>query len=139
MTPQEAGAKIARDMYANDPFSQWLGIEQVELGVGTCKLRMTVRAEMLNGFGIAHGAITFALADSALAFASNSHGRHAVSIETAISHTRAIQEGTALIALAEEEQLGNKIAFYRVRVLEEASGEVVALFRGTVYRTGKNW
>ena len=132
MMSQETAAKIAREMFANDAFSQWLGIEQLELGIGACKLRMTVRPEMLNGFGIAHGAITYALADSALAFACNSQGRHAVSIETSISHTQAVQAGDSLIAIAEEEQLGHKVAFYRVRVLEEQSGKVVGLFKGTV-------
>ncbi len=139
MTSQETAAKIAKEMFAKDAFSQWLGIEQVELGVGACKLRMTVRPEMLNGFGIAHGAITYALADSALAFACNSQGRHAVSIETGISHTQAVREGDTLVAIAVEEQLGNKVAFYRVRVLEEQSGKVVALFTGTVYRSSREW
>lgn len=139
MMSQETAAKIAREMFANDAFSQWLGIEQLELGIGACKLRMTVRPEMLNGFGIAHGAITYALADSALAFACNSQGRHAVSIETSISHTQAVQAGDSLIAIAEEEQLGHKVAFYRVRVLEEQSGKVVGLFKGTVYRSSREW
>ncbi len=139
MITQEAAAKIARDMFAKDAFSQWLGIEQLELNVGSCKLRMTVRPEMLNGFGIAHGAITYALADSALAFACNSQGRHAVSIETSISHTHAVQAGDTLIAIAEEEQLGNKVAFYRVRVLEEQTGNVVGLFKGVVYRKSSAW
>ena len=67
--------KIVDKMYQNDAFSQWLGIEVVEVKDGYCKLNMTVRKEMLNGFQIAHGGIAYSLADSALAFASNSHGR----------------------------------------------------------------
>ena len=62
-------------MMKKDLFSQWLGIERVEERVGYCKLKMTVRPEMCNGFEIAHGGITYSLADSALAFASNSNGR----------------------------------------------------------------
>ena len=79
-------------MLENDHYSQWLGIERLGETPGTCQLKMTVRKEMLNGFGIAHGAITYALADSALAFASNSHGRHAVSVETSISHLLPVRE-----------------------------------------------
>ena len=77
--------QVINQMYENDAFSQWLGIERIEEGLGYCQLKMTIRSEMLNGFGIAHGGISFSLADSALAFACNSHGRRAVSIETSIS------------------------------------------------------
>jgi acyl-CoA thioesterase len=125
-------------MYFNDPFSLWLGIERVEEVAGHCTLRMTVRKEMLNGFGIAHGGITYSLADSALAFASNSHGRKAVSIETSISHTEPVREGDVLTAVAEEVNLSNKIGHYRIEVKNQ-HGQVVALFKGIVYRTGKEW
>jgi acyl-CoA thioesterase len=77
---------IIDGMFNNDLFSQWLGIERLQQGIGHCKLRMIIRKEMCNGFGIAHGGITYSLADSALAFASNSHGQEALSIETSISH-----------------------------------------------------
>jgi len=134
--------KIANDIVArmmhDDAFSRWLGIEVVEVSAGHSVLQMTVRAEMLNGFGIAHGGITYALADSALAFASNSHGRKAVSVETSISHTQPLREGDALIAVAEEEYLGDKIGIYRVRV-QNQTGETVAVFKGVVYRTAKEW
>lgn len=125
-------------MYNNDPFSQWLGIERVEDGPGRSVLRMRVRKEMLNGFAIAHGGITYSLADSALAFASNSHGRMAVSVETSISHTESLREGDVITAVAEEKSLSNKIAVYHVTVSNQ-HGTVVALFKGTVYRTGKEW
>lgn len=125
-------------MFDNDPFSQWLGIERVEDGPGHSVLRMTVRREMCNGFGLAHGGITFSLADSALAFASNSHGRKSVSIETSISHTVAARPGDVLTATAVQEHLSNKIANYRVTVTNQ-NGVVVALFKGTVYRLGGEW
>lgn len=125
-------------MYDSDWFSQWLGIERVKIEAGTCVLRMTVRKEMLNGFGIAHGGITYSLADSALAFASNSHGRMAVSVETSISHTAQLYEGDVITATAEEMSLSNKIAVYQVKVKNQKD-ETVALFKGTVYRTGKDW
>ena len=83
---------ITNTMMANDFFSQWLGIQVLEVKEGACKLQMTVRKDMLNGFGIAHGGITYSFADSALAFASNSHGQKSVSIETSISHTESLKE-----------------------------------------------
>lgn len=125
-------------MYDHDPFSQWLGIERVEDGPGRSVLRMTVREEMLNGFRIAHGGITYSLADSALAFASNSHGRQSVSVETSISHTAPVKEGDVLTAEATESNLRNKIGIYEVKITNQ-EGEIVALFKGTVYRTSKEW
>jgi acyl-CoA thioesterase len=130
--------RVVDAMFNNDPFSQWLGIERLEDGPGHSVLRMTVRPEMCNGFGVAHGGITFSFADSAFAFASNSHGQKSVSIETSISHTVAVHPGDVLTATAVEEHLSNKIANYRVTVTNQA-GKVVALFKGIVYRMGKEW
>ena len=93
MTKKDLATKVTDKMFFNDPYSLWLGIERLEDDAGRSVLRMTVRREMLNGFGIAHGGITYSLADSALAFASNSHGRMAVSVETSISHTAQVLEG----------------------------------------------
>lgn len=135
--PKLAEAVVNR-MFDNDWFSQWLGIERVEVQPGRCVLRMTIRKEMLNGFAIAHGGITYSLADSALAFASNGHGRMAVSVETSISHTEPLREGDVITAIAEEMSLSNKIGIYHVHV-ENQKNETVALFKGTVYRTGKDW
>ncbi len=128
---------IVNTMMAKDYFSQWLGIQVLEVGQGFCKLKMTIRKEMLNGFGIAHGGITYSLADSALAFASNSHGEKAVSVETSISHTKSLCEGDELIAEAKEEHRSNKIAVYTINIY--SNGSIVALFKGTVYRTSKSW
>ena len=122
-------------MYAADAFSQWLGIEIMEIGVGTCTISMTVRPEMVNGYGVAHGGITFSFADSAFAFASNSHGRKAVSIETSISHTRPVQVGDQLTAIATELNLGNTIGIYQV-VVKNQDDKTVALFKGNVFRSG---
>src|SRR4051812_40584287 len=131
------GKDVVDKMMAADWFSQWLGITVLETGDGSCRLKMKVRKEMLNGFSIAHGGITYSLADSALAFASNSHGRKAVSVETSISHTVAVKEGDELIAVAEEISLTDKIGIYNITVRNDE--KVVALFKGTVYRTSKNW
>lgn len=130
--------RVVARMYENDPFSIWLGIERVLVAPGQCVLRMTVRAEMLNGFAIAHGGITYSLADSCLAFASNGHGIQAVSVETSISHTKPVREGDVLTAIAEEKSLTRGIGVYYVTVTNQR-GDQVALFKGTVYRTGKPW
>ena len=130
--------KIVDTMYQNDAFSQWLGIKVVEVKDGYCKLNMTVRKEMLNGFQIAHGGIAYSLADSALAFASNSHGRKSLSVETSISHTVSVKEGDSLIAVSNEISLSPKIGIYLISIKNQNEQEV-ALFKGTVYRTSKNW
>ncbi len=130
--------QVVNHMYSNDWFSQWLGIEILEVAAGRCTLRMKVRKEMLNGFGIAHGGITYSVADSALAFASNSHGRKSVSVETSVSHTISLKEGDIITAVAEEVSLSDKIGIYYINVLNPEN-KTVALFRGTVYRTSKEW
>ncbi len=135
MTPQE----IVNTMMAKDYFSQWLGIEIIEIKEGSSKLKMTVRQEMLNGFGIAHGGITYSFADSALAFASNSHGQKAVSVETSISHTISLKADDVIIAEASEEYCSNKIGIYTIKIYKASDNSVVALFKGTVYRTSKVW
>src|SRR5688572_20749149 len=128
---------IVGHMYDRDAFSQWLGIRRLEDGPGFCSLEMDVRTEMVNGFGIAHGAITYALADSALAFASNSHGRKAVSIETSINHLKPVFAGDIIKASAEETSLSNKLAVYHIRVTRNE--ELVAHFKGVVYRKDEEW
>ena len=130
--------KVFRKMYDNDAFSQWLGIEVVEVKDGYCELKMTVRKEMLNGFQIAHGGIAYSLADSALAFASNSHGRKSLSVETSISHTMSVKEGDVLTAITEELSLSDKIGVYLITITNQDNQEV-AYFKGTVYRTSKKW
>lgn len=130
--------RVVNHMMKNDAFSQWLGIEVVELREGYCKLRMELRAEMTNGFNIAHGGISYALADSALAFAANARGDHAVSIETSIAHTRPAHVGDLLFAEAVEKSHTKRFGIYEVQVTNERE-ELIALFKGTVYRTGKAW
>jgi len=138
MGDENRAKKVVDRMFNNDPFSIWLGIERIEDGAGISKLQMKVRREMLNGFGIAHGGITYSLADSALAFASNGHGRMAVSVETSISHITQVKEDDVLVAIAEEQSLSNKIAVYQIKITNQKH-ELVAIFKGTVYRTGKEW
>ena len=131
--------RIAKEMmYDNDPFSQWLGIEIIEIGPGNCKLSMTVRKEMCNGFNMAHGGISYSLADSALAFASNSYGPKAVSIETSVSHVTPVYTGDILTAETQELSQRKKISIFQIAVTNQ-NNETVALFKGTVYKTSKNW
>jgi acyl-CoA thioesterase len=125
-------------MFNNDSFSQWLGIERLQDGAGLSVLRMTVREEMLNGFAVAHGGITYSLADSALAFAANTHGIQSMSIETGISHTKMVVEGDILTATTKEISLTTRIGIYQIDIANQKN-EIVALFKGTVYRTGKEW
>ena len=131
-------SRVVDRMFYNDPFSKWLGIERLEDGAGVSVLRLMVRKEMLNGFDVAHGGITYSLADSALAFAANGHGIQSMSVETSISHTKKVVEGDVLTAKAIEKNITSKIAVYEV-IIENQNSETVALFKGTVYRTGKEW
>ena len=130
--------KIVNKMFDQDAFSQWLGIEIIDVPEGFCQLKMTVRKEMLNGFQIAHGGIAYSLADSALAFASNSHGRKSLSVETSISHTVSVKEGDVLTVTTKELSLSDKIGVYLITIINQ-SNENVAYFKGTVYRTSKEW
>lgn len=130
--------EIVDKMYESDLFSKWLGIKVLEKGIGVSKLKMTIREEMVNGFGVIHGGITYSLADSALAFAANSNGRLSMSIETSISHTKSCYVGDTLVAEAKEDSISNKIAIYSIKVTNQKN-ETVALFKGTVYRTSKIW
>ena len=130
--------KIVNKMYDQDAFSQWLGIEIVDVSEGYCQLKMKVRKEMLNGFHIAHGGIAYSLADSALAFASNSHGKKSLSVETSISHMVSIKAGDMLTAMTKELSRSDKIGVYLITITNKENQEI-AIFKGTVYRTSKDW
>lgn len=129
---------IVDKMMETDAFSQWLGIKVLASAKGSCKLQMQVRPEMCNGFGIIHGGITFSLADSALAFASNAHGRLSVALECSISYPNAVNVGDVLTAEATEVSLTNKIGIYNIPVTNQKR-EIVGVFKGSVYRTSKEW
>lgn len=130
--------QIIDAMMSKDQFSQWLGISRVEEREGYCKLKMEIRPEMCNGFGIVHGGIAYSFADSALAFASNSHGRHAVSIETSITHLKALYAGDIITAVSEEQNFGSRTGVYYVKV-ENDHGDLIALFKGTVFIKDSEW
>lgn len=130
--------EIVAHMLKNDALSQWLGIHVIEVSKGKSILEMTIREEMTNGFSIAHGGVSYSLADSALAFASNGYGNQAVSIETSISHTRPAQTGDILTATAFEKNRSSKVGIYEV-VVKNQHGKTVALFKGTVFIKDEKW
>jgi acyl-CoA thioesterase len=129
---------IVNKMFDQDEFSQWLGIQIVDVSEGYCQIKMTVRKEMLNGFQIAHGGIAYSLADSALAFASNSHGRKSLSVETSISHMVSVKAGDMLTAMTKELSRSDKIGVYLITITNNEN-QKIAYFKGTVYRTSKDW
>jgi acyl-CoA thioesterase len=136
--PERRAAAVVRHMLAHDVFSRWLGVEILDVGPARVTLRMAVREDMTNGFGVCHGGVTFAFADSALAFASNTGGKVTVSIENSMTYPAAVQVGDLLLAEAEQEASSQRLAYYRVRVTR-GDGAVVALFRGTVFRTDREY
>ena len=123
-------------LLVTDAFSRWLGVEVLEVAVGRAVLRMTVRPEIVNGFGTGHGGIVFAFADSALAFCTNSDGTISVALDCTISYPAAVRPGDVLIATGVRETTTNKIGFASVTVRNQDE-VVVGHFRGTVYRTHK--
>ena len=121
-------------MLERDRFTRWLGLEVDEIGSGCCKLHYTIREDMLNGFENVHGGILFSAADSAFAFACNSHGRITVALDVSITFTRPARAGDRMTVEAKEVYLGNKTSVYDIRTTN-AEGELVAMFKGTAYRT----
>lgn len=133
---QALAERCVRRMLDGDRFTEWMGMEVLETAPRRSMVAMTVRPEMVNGFGVCHGGVTYSLADSALAFASNTHGRVTMSIENSIRYPRPAHAGDRLTAVAEAEHVGGRIGYYRVTVAKQ-DGEVVGLFRGTVYATDR--
>jgi len=131
---QQLAERVVDAMMAADAFSRWLGIKILAVGPRQATVAMRVRDEMVNGFGVSHGGIVYSLADSALAFASNTHGRVTVSIENSITYPHPVKVGDELVAIAEEESASNRLGYFRVTV-KRSDGAIVALFRGTVYKT----
>ena len=131
---QRLAERVVRGMIAKDAFSHWLGIELLEITPRRSKVRMTVRAEMVNGFGVSHGGVVYSLADSALAFAANTNGNVTVAVENSISYPQPVHVDDTLTAVAEEETFTNRLGYYRVTVRNQ-NDLLVAIFRGTVYRT----
>lgn len=137
MTDQDLFAKkIVDHMMEHDRFSQWLGIVVLEIKEGYSKIQMTLRAEMINGFGIVHGGIAFSLADSAFAFACNNRNNLSVALDTSINFTKSTQVGDMLTAEAKEIHNGRSTGLYYITITNQHN-EAVGHFKGTCFRTGK--
>ena len=128
--------EVVNHMMENDLFSQWLGIEVLDVKDGYSKIKMTVRKEMINGFGIVHGGIAFSLADSAFAFACNNRNNLSVALDTSINFTKPVHVGDILIAEAKELHNGKSTGLYHITITNQRD-HIVALFKGTCFRTNK--
>ncbi|MBX2932395.1 MAG: hydroxyphenylacetyl-CoA thioesterase PaaI [Chitinophagaceae bacterium] len=131
-TPQQ----VVNHMMQHDMFSQWLGITVLAIEEGYSKIQMTVRKEMMNGFGIAHGGVAFSLADSAFAFACNNRNNLSVALDTAINFTKPVHTDDVLTAEAKELHNGKSTGLYHITITNQHN-HVVAMFKGTCFRTNK--
>ena len=136
MNPDIVAGNVLNHMIEKDYFSQWMGVEVVEIKEGYSKIKMIIRDEMVNGFGIVHGGIPFSFADSAFAFACNSRNNLSVALDVTISFIKAVHVGDELTAEAKEIHNGRSTGVYLITVMNQKS-EQVALFKGTCFRTGK--
>jgi acyl-CoA thioesterase len=127
---------VVTKMMQDDLFSQWLGIEVLEIKEGYSRLKMKLRDEMVNGFGLIHGGVPFSLADSAFAFACNNRNNLSVALDTSITFTKSTKPGDVLTAEAKELHNGRSTGLYLITITNQ-QGEKVALFKGTCFRTGK--
>lgn len=126
---------VVDHMIREDAFSKWLGIKILEVRDGYSKTQMTVRDEMMNGLGVAHGGIAFSLADSTFAFACNNRNRLSLALDTAINFLKPVMQGDVLIAEATEIHNGRSTGLYQVKIFNQKD-HLVALFKGVCARTG---
>jgi len=136
MDEQQLATKVVEHLIENDLFSKWLGIELIGVSKGYSKIKMTVRKEMINGFGIVHGGIAFSLGDSAFAFACNNRNNLSVALDTSINFIKPVHVGDVLTAEAKEIHNGKSTGIYQISIVNQ-SNQMVALFKGTCFRTGK--
>jgi acyl-CoA thioesterase len=137
MPNNEKAKQVVAHMMQHDLFSQWLGIEVLEIKEGYSKIKMTVRNEMMNGLGIVHGGIAFSLADSAFAFACNNRNVLSVALDTSINFLKPVHVSDVLTAEAKELHNGKSTGLYHISITNQ-NEHVVAVFKGTCYRTDKS-
>jgi acyl-CoA thioesterase len=137
MDKNDLAKKVVNHLLETDLFSKWLGIEIIEIKEGYSKIKMTIRKEMTNGFGIVHGGITFSLADSAFAFACNSRNNLSVALDTSINFTKPALVDDVLIAEAKEIHNGNSTGLYHISVTNQ-NDHLIAVFKGTCFRMNRN-
>ena len=136
MTNNTDPAKVVKKMMKDDLFSQWLGISIIEIAEGYSKIKMTVRPEMMNGLGIVHGGIAFSLGDSCFAFACNNRNVLSVALDTSINFLKPVHVADELTAEAKELHNGKSTGLYYITITNQ-NNHVVAVFKGTCYRTNK--
>jgi acyl-CoA thioesterase len=132
----QLATSVVDHMMENDFFSQWMQVKVLEIKEGYSKIQMTIRKEMVNGFGIVHGGLPFSLADSAFAFACNNRNNLSVALDVTITFTKAVNVGDVLTAEAKEFHNGRSTGVYVITVTNQRD-EQIALFKGTCFRTGK--
>ena len=136
MEKNQLAQKTVSHLLEKDLFSKWLGIEVLEIKAGYSKIKMIIRQEMVNGFGIVHGGITFSLADSAFAFACNNRNNLSVALDTSINFIKPVHVGDVIVAEAKEVHNGKSTGLYQVTISNQ-NGHTVGVFKGTCFRTGK--
>jgi acyl-CoA thioesterase len=137
MPNNEKANQVVAHMMQHDLFSQWLGIEVLEIKEGCSKIKMTVRKEMMNGLGIVHGGIAFSLADSAFAFACNNRNVLSVALDTSINFLKPVHVDDVLTAEAKELHNGKSTGLYHITITNQ-NEHTIAIFKGTCFRTSKN-
>lgn len=136
MEKDKLAIAVVDHMMETDLFSQWLGIQIIEIKEGYSKIKMKVRSEMMNGLGIVHGGIAFSLADSAFAFACNSRNNLSVALDTSINFLKPVHPDDELVAEAKERHNGKSTGLYQITIINQHD-HIVALFKGTCFRTSK--
>ena len=137
MNNNELSRQVVTRMMETDLFSQWLGIEILEIREGYSKIKMKVRSEMMNGLGVVHGGIAFSLADSSFAFACNSRNNLSVALDTSINFLKPVHIDDELVAEAKEIHNGKSTGLYQITITNQRN-HIVAVFKGTCFRTNKN-
>ena len=129
MTPKQRAEKSAAAMWAGDAASKWFGMTIVEVDEGRAVLRLSVEDHHANGHGICHGGVTYALADSAFAFACNSRNQSTVAQFNTMTYIAPAKLGDTLTAEAKEVSISGRNGIYDVRVTNQ-DGTRLAEFRG---------
>src|SRR6185312_1613349 len=136
ISKDELANKVIAQVMKDDLFSQWLGIQIIEIKEGYSKIKMSVRKEMINGLGIVHGGIAFSLSDTAFAFACNSRNNLSVALDTSINFLKPVHPGDELTAEAKEIHNGKSTGLYQITITNQRN-HTVAIFKGTCFRTNK--
>jgi acyl-CoA thioesterase len=137
MEKDQLAKEVISHVFEQDLFSQWLGIEILEIREGYAKTKMTVRKEMINGLGIVHGGIAFSIADSTFAFACNNRNQLSVALDTSINFLKPLKVGDVITAESREVHNGKSTGLYQIEIFNQHN-HMVALFKGTCFRTRRS-